>query len=173
MKRTHKCNQVTSELIGQEISVVGWIHRRRDHGGVIFFDLRDEDGIVQVVYNPESKDSFSLAETCRNEYVIFSSGLVRKRPDGTENSNLETDNPGTIKYEIKASNDNRKCKYENFILAGPSCDSHDIIYEKNPCYLPNNIKIGDKLRIFSTGAYTTVYNTHFNGLDLLEESYLD
>ena len=65
MKRTHKCNQVTSELIGQEISVVGWIHRRRDHGGVIFFDLRDEDGIVQVVYNPESKDSFSLAETCR------------------------------------------------------------------------------------------------------------
>ena len=54
MKRTHKCNQVTEDLIGQEISVTGWIHRRRDHGGVIFFDLRDEDGLVQVVYNPES-----------------------------------------------------------------------------------------------------------------------
>ena len=63
MKRTHKCNQVTEDLIGQEISVTGWIHRRRDHGGVIFFDLRDEDGLVQVVYNPESENTFSLAET--------------------------------------------------------------------------------------------------------------
>ena len=53
MKRTHKCNQVSSDLIGKEISVTGWIHRRRDHGGVIFFDLRDEGGLVQVVYNPE------------------------------------------------------------------------------------------------------------------------
>ena len=78
MKRTHKCNQVTEDLIGQEISVTGWSHRRRDHGGVIFFDLRDEDGLVQVVYNPDSESTFSLAETCRNEFVIFSSGFVRK-----------------------------------------------------------------------------------------------
>ena len=75
MKRTHKCNQVTSDLIVQEITVSGWIHRRRDHGGVIFFDVRDEHGLVQVVYNPESKDIFSLAETCRNEFVIFSPDL--------------------------------------------------------------------------------------------------
>ena len=90
MKRTHKCNQVTSDLIGQEITISGWIHRRRDHGGVIFFDVRDEDGLVQVVYNPESKDIFSLAETCRNEFVIFSKGVVRERPVGTANDNLVT-----------------------------------------------------------------------------------
>ena len=90
MKRTHKCNQVTSDLIGQEITVSGWIHRRRDHGGVIFFDVRDEDGLVQVVYNPESKDIFSLAETCRNEFVIFSKGVVSERPVGTANDNLVT-----------------------------------------------------------------------------------
>ena len=90
MKRTHKCREVTSDLIGKEISVSGWIHRRRDHGGVIFFDLRDEDGLVQVVYNPESKDTFTLAETCRNEYVIFSTGVVRERPEGTANESLFT-----------------------------------------------------------------------------------
>ena len=90
MKRTHKCNQVTSDLIGQEIIISGWIHRRRDHGGVIFFDVRDEDGLVQVVYNPESKDIFSLAETCRNEFVIFSKGVVSERPVGTANDNLVT-----------------------------------------------------------------------------------
>ena len=90
MKRTHKCNQVTSDLIGQEITISGRIHRRRDHGGVIFFDVRDEDGLVQVVYNPESKDIFSLAETCRNEFVIFSKGIVNERPVGTANDNLIT-----------------------------------------------------------------------------------
>ena len=90
MNRTHKCDQINSDLIGQEISVTGWIHRRRDHGGVIFFDLRDENGIVQVVYNPESKETFSLAESCRNEFVIFSKGTVRQRPEGTINDNLET-----------------------------------------------------------------------------------
>ena len=90
MKRTHKCNQVNSDLIGQEITISGWIHRRRDHGGVIFFDVRDEDGLVQVVYNPESKDIFSLAETCRNEFVIFSKGVVSERPVGTANDNLVT-----------------------------------------------------------------------------------
>ena len=104
MKRTHKCNQVTSELIGEEISVVGWIHRRRDHGGVIFFDLRDEDGIVQVVYNPESKDSFSLAETCRNEYVIFSRGVVRARPEGTANDNLVTGQVEIISSDLTILN---------------------------------------------------------------------
>ena len=104
MKRTHKCNQVTEDLIGQEISVTGWIHRRRDHGGVIFFDLRDEDGLVQVVYNPDSESTFSLAETCRNEFVIFSSGLVRKRPDGTENSNLETGQVEIVATQLEILN---------------------------------------------------------------------
>ena len=87
-KRTHKCNEVTKDLIGKEISISGWIRRRRDHGGVIFFDVRDETGLVQVVYNPELEEIFSLAESCRNEFVIYSKGKVRERPEGTVNKNL-------------------------------------------------------------------------------------
>ena len=104
MKRTHKCREVTVDLIGKEISVSGWIHRRRDHGGVIFFDLRDEDGLVQVVYNPETQDTFSLAETCRNEYVIFSKGVVRARPEGTANDNLLTGQLEIIASDLKIIN---------------------------------------------------------------------
>ena len=87
-KRTHKCNEVTKDLIGKDISITGWIRRRRDHGGVIFFDVRDETGLVQVVYNPELEEIFSLAESCRNEFVIYSKGKVRERPEGTVNKNL-------------------------------------------------------------------------------------
>ena len=87
-KRTHKCDEVTKDLIGEEISITGWIRRRRDHGGVIFFDVRDETGFVQVVYNPELKEIFNLAESCRNEFVIYSKGKLRARPEGTVNDNL-------------------------------------------------------------------------------------
>ncbi len=87
-KRTHKCDEVTKDLIGEEISITGWIRRRRDHGGVIFFDVRDETGLVQVVYNPELKEIFNLAESCRNEFVIYSKGKLRARPEGTVNANL-------------------------------------------------------------------------------------
>ena len=87
-KRTHKCNKISKDLIGKEISIAGWIRRRRDHGGVIFFDVRDETGLVQVVYNPELKEIFELAESCRNEFVVYSKGKVRERPDGTVNKNL-------------------------------------------------------------------------------------
>ena len=87
-KRTHKCVEVTKDLIGEEISITGWIRRRRDHGGVIFFDVRDETGLVQVVYNPELKEIFNLAESCRNEFVIYSKGKLRARPEGTVNDNL-------------------------------------------------------------------------------------
>ena len=87
-KRTHKCNEISKDLIGKEISIAGWIRRRRDHGGVIFFDVRDETGLVQVVYNPELKEIFELAESCRNEFVVYSKGKVRERPDGTVNKNI-------------------------------------------------------------------------------------
>ena len=104
MKRTHKCSEVTSELIGEEIYVSGWIHRRRDHGGVIFFDLRDEGGLVQVVYNPDFRDTFSLAESCRNEYVILSKGIVRERPEGTVNESLVTGRVEIIASELEILN---------------------------------------------------------------------
>ena len=84
------CGSLTKKEVGSVIKLCGWIHRRRDHGGVIFFDLRDESGVVQVVYNPDDKDSFALAESCRNEYVISVEGKVRERPDGTVNPEMDT-----------------------------------------------------------------------------------
>jgi len=86
--RTHYCGSIDKKNIGQEVAIAGWIHRRRDHGGVIFFDIRDETGLVQVVYNPDNKDSFSLAETCRSEFVLLSKGTVQERPEGTINPDL-------------------------------------------------------------------------------------
>ena len=84
------CGSLTKKEVGSVIKLCGWIHRRRDHGGVIFFDLRDESGVVQVVYNPDDEDSFALAESCRNEYVISVEGKVRERPDGTVNPEMDT-----------------------------------------------------------------------------------
>ena len=86
--RTHLCEDIDHSDIGKQVMVSGWVHRRRDHGGVIFFDVRDETGLVQVVYNPELKEIFNLAESCRNEFVIYSKGKLRARPEGTVNDNL-------------------------------------------------------------------------------------
>jgi aspartyl-tRNA synthetase len=88
--RSHYCGQVTADLLGQEVKIAGWVHRRRDHGGVIFVDLRDREGIVQVVIAPEQKEAFKLAESLRSEFVIQVQGTVRHRPDGTVNKNLKT-----------------------------------------------------------------------------------
>ena len=87
--RTHYCGQVNESLIGQEVTVAGWVHRRRDHGGVIFVDLRDREGLLQVVFDPDAKAVFADAERLRGEFVHRRSrGLVRARPAGTANANL-------------------------------------------------------------------------------------
>ncbi|HVY22734.1 MAG TPA: aspartate--tRNA ligase [Steroidobacteraceae bacterium] len=86
--RTHYCGQVNESLIGQEVSVAGWVHRRRDHGGVIFIDLRDREGLLQLVFDPDRKDCFANAERLRSEYCIQVKGKVRARPSGTANANL-------------------------------------------------------------------------------------
>ncbi|MFI9650934.1 aspartate--tRNA ligase [Guyparkeria halopsychrophila] len=88
--RTHTCGQVDQALLDQEIELVGWVNRRRDHGGVIFVDLRDRDGLVQVVFDPDDPDMFGLAEMLRNEFVIQVRGRVRNRPEGTENANIRS-----------------------------------------------------------------------------------
>ena len=88
--RTHYCGLASQENIDEQVDVVGWIHRRRDHGGVIFFDIRDTSGLLQVVYNPDDVTTFKLAESCRNEYVVKCSGMLRKRPLGTENEDMAT-----------------------------------------------------------------------------------
>ncbi len=90
LKRTHYCN-LTSENIGQTVVLAGWVQRRRDHGGLIFVDLRDRYGIVQVVFSPETdEDSFHLAEAIRNEWVIAVKGNVSRRPEGTVNTKMPT-----------------------------------------------------------------------------------
>ena len=88
--RTHYCGQVGESLIGQVITVAGWAQRRRDHGGVIFVDLRDREGLLQIVFDPQPADVFALAERVRNEYVLKVTGLVRPRPAGTANANLKS-----------------------------------------------------------------------------------
>jgi aspartyl-tRNA synthetase len=88
--RTHYCGQVGESSIGQTVTVAGWAHRRRDHGGVIFVDLRDREGLLQIVFNPDTADVFAKAERVRNEYVLQVTGVVRARPPGTVNPNLKS-----------------------------------------------------------------------------------
>jgi len=88
--RSHYCGQINESHIDQEVVLYGWMHRRRDHGGVIFIDLRDREGIAQIVYDPDAKDSFATAERVRSEYVLKVKGLVRRRPAGTENVDMPT-----------------------------------------------------------------------------------
>jgi aspartyl-tRNA synthetase len=88
--RTDYCGNVSQIYMGQTVSLCGWVQRRRDHGGVIFIDLRDREGLVQVVCDPDLSDMFSLAETVRNEFCVRIEGLVRARPAGTENTSLKS-----------------------------------------------------------------------------------
>ena len=88
--RTHYCGEIDESLVGQEIEVCGWVHRRRDHGGVIFIDLRDREGLLQVVFDPDRPEIFAEAERIRSEYVLKVKGLVRPRPEGTVNPNMRT-----------------------------------------------------------------------------------
>ena len=86
--RTHYCGQVNEALVGATVSVAGWVHRRRDHGGVIFVDLRDREGLVQIVCNPDASEVFAVAEKLRHEFVVRVTGSVRERPVGTVNAQL-------------------------------------------------------------------------------------
>jgi len=88
--RTHYCGQVGESLVGKIVTVAGWAHRRRDHGGVIFVDLRDREGLLQIVFNPDTPEVFAQAERVRNEFVLKVTGTVRLRPPGTMNPNLKS-----------------------------------------------------------------------------------
>ncbi|KAF3978620.1 MAG: aspartate--tRNA ligase [Methylococcales symbiont of Iophon sp. n. MRB-2018] len=88
--RTHKCGEVTKQQLGETVALCGWVHRRRDHGGVIFIDLRDREGLVQVVFNPDKTETFVIAESVRSEYVLRVEGTVRDRLEGTVNPNMKT-----------------------------------------------------------------------------------
>ncbi|MBT6058000.1 MAG: aspartate--tRNA ligase, partial [Gammaproteobacteria bacterium] len=88
--RSNYCGELNESFVDQEVELCGWVHRRRDHGGVIFLDVRDREGIAQVVYDPDIEDSFATAESVRNEFVIKVTGIVRLRPEGTVNNDMPT-----------------------------------------------------------------------------------
>ena len=102
--RTHYCGELNSSHIDQEIELCGWVHRRRDHGGVIFLDLRDRAGLAQIVFDPDRAESFVIADSVRNEFVIKITGKVRHRPEGTINSDLTTGEIEILGYAIEILN---------------------------------------------------------------------
>jgi aspartyl-tRNA synthetase len=102
--RSHYCGQVDESLIGQTVTVAGWVHRRRDHGGVIFIDLRDRDGLLQLVFDPDAAAMFAEAERVRSEYVLSVTGEVRRRPAGTANSHLASGQVEVLARELTVLN---------------------------------------------------------------------
>ncbi|WP_093283842.1 aspartate--tRNA ligase [Solimonas aquatica] len=102
--RTHYCGQVSEALTGQTITVCGWVHRRRDHGGVIFIDLRDREGLLQCVFDPDTAEAFATADRLRSEYVVRIVGRVRPRPAGTENAGLASGKVELLGKEVELLN---------------------------------------------------------------------
>lgn len=103
--RSHYCGQVDEALLDQQVTLCGWVNRRRDHGGVIFIDLRDREGMVQVVFDPDRAETFKTAERVRNEYVLQVVAKVRRRPAGTENPNLRSGQVELLGLELNVLNE--------------------------------------------------------------------
>ncbi len=104
MNRTDYCGRIDRRFLGQTVALAGWVHRRRDHGGVIFVDLRDREGLVQIVCDPDRAATFATAETLRNEYCIAVTGRVRPRPEGTVNAGLGSGEIEVLAHEIEVLN---------------------------------------------------------------------
>lgn len=102
--RSHYCGVLDTALLDQTVTLCGWVHRRRDHGGVIFIDLRDREGLVQVVIDPDTEEAFARAERVRNEYVLRVTGRVRRRPEGTENPDLRSGEIEVLGKELEILN---------------------------------------------------------------------
>jgi len=103
--RTHKCGELNTQQLGETVTICGWVHRRRDHGGVIFIDLRDRAGLVQVVIDPDTEATFAIAEHVRSEYVLQISGIVRNRPSGTVNANMHSGAIEILAKDIEVLNE--------------------------------------------------------------------
>ncbi len=104
MMRTHYCGQLNETLADQEVTLCGWVHRRRDHGGVIFLDIRDREGLAQVVFDPDREETFALADRVRSEYVVKVRGKVRLRPAGAVNPNMASGAIEVLGYELEVLN---------------------------------------------------------------------
>ena len=102
--RSHYCGELRATLVERIVTLCGWAHRRRDHGGVIFIDLRDREGLAQVVCDPDARDAFRTAERVRSEYVLKVTGKVRRRPAGTVNPELPTGEVEVLAHEVEILN---------------------------------------------------------------------
>src|SRR3954469_11271368 len=102
--RTHYCGELSAALVDRVVTLCGWAHRRRDHGGVIFIDLRDREGLAQVVCDPDRAEAFAAAERVRSEYVLRVTGKVRRRPEGTVNADLRSGEIELLAHEVEILN---------------------------------------------------------------------
>ena len=102
--RTHYCGELSAALVERTVTLCGWTHRRRDHGGVIFIDLRDREGLAQVVFDPDRAEAFAIAERVRGEFVLRVTGRVRRRPQGTVNPDLASGEVEVLAHEVEILN---------------------------------------------------------------------
>jgi len=126
--RSHYCGHVNDSHIDEEVTLYGWMHRRRDHGGVIFIDLRDREGIVQVVYDPDVQETFMVAERVRSEYVLRIKGKVRRRPEGTENPDMATGLVEVLGLELEILNSAKTPPFQLDIVDEDVSEEHRLRY---------------------------------------------
>jgi aspartyl-tRNA synthetase len=166
--RSHYCGQVTKDLLDKEITLAGWVHRRRDHGGVLFIDLRDREGLVQVVFNPENKELFAEAEALRSEYVLQIKGRVRARPEGTINANLKTGAVEVVASEMTLYNRSETTPF-------PIDEYHDVNEETRLRYRYLDLRRPEMLHRMKFRAQITRYLRNYlddNGFLDIETPFL-
>ena len=144
--RSHYCGLVTEALLGQTVTLCGWVNRRRDHGGVIFVDLRDREGYVQVVCDPDRADMFKVAEGLRNEFCIQVKGLVRARPEGTVNEGLKSGKIELLCHELTVLNPSVTPPFQldDDNLSETTRLTHRVLDLRRP-YMQNNLKLRYKV----------------------------
>ena len=140
--RSHYCGLVTEALLGQTVTLCGWVNRRRDHGGVIFVDVRDREGYVQVVCDPDRPDMFATAEVLRNEFCIQVKGLVRARPAGTTNDQLKSGSIEVLCHELKVLNPSVTPPFQldDVNLSETTRLTHRVLDLRRP-YMQNNLML--------------------------------
>jgi len=144
--RSHYCGLVTEALNGQTVSLCGWVNRRRDHGGVIFIDLRDREGYVQVVCDPDRPEMFKVAENVRNEFCVQIKGLVRARPDGTTNDGLKSGKIEVLCHELIVLNESVTPPFQidDDNLSETTRLTHRVLDLRRP-YMQNNLMLRYKV----------------------------
>ena len=144
--RSHYCGLVTEALLGQTVTLSGWVNRRRDHGGVIFIDLRDREGYVQIVCDPDRAEMFKTAEDVRNEFCVQVKGVVRARPEGTTNDNMASGKIEVLCHELNVLNASVTPPFQidEDNLSETTRLTHRVLDLRRP-YMQNNLKLRYKV----------------------------